>query len=97
MNDKSKVDSISSEFKIAFDFHTKNERDKAERSYKNILKIDPNHFDTLRHLGILYQDKEMYDKAEKYYLKAYKINSNHFSIYNNLGTIKFLQFKLISR
>ena len=51
MNDKSKVDSISSEFKIAFDFHTKNERDKAERSYKNILKIDPNHFDTLRHLG----------------------------------------------
>ena len=54
MNDKSKVDSISSEFKIAFDFHTKNERDKAERSYKNILKIDPNHFDTLRHLGILY-------------------------------------------
>ena len=94
MNDKSKVDSISSEFKIAFDFHTKNERDKAERSYKNILKIDPNHFDTLRHLGILYQDKEMYDKAEKYYLKAYKINSNHFSIYNNLGTIKFLQFKL---
>ena len=94
MNYDNKIKDNTSEFKIAFDFHTNGERDKAERIYKNILKKDSNHFDTLRHLGILYQDKEMFDKAENYYLKAYKINSNHFSIYNNLGTIKFIQFKL---
>jgi len=94
MNYENKIKDITSEFKIAIDCHKNGERDKAERLYKNVLKKDPNHFDTLRHLGILYQDKEMFDKAEKYYLKAYKINSNHFSIYNNLGTIKFLQFKL---
>ena len=94
MNNRNKINDVTAEFKIAFDYHTKGEKDNAEKIYKNIIKSIPDHFDTLRHLGILYQDKEMYEKAEKYYLKAYKVNSNHFSIFNNLGTIKFLQFKL---
>ena len=85
---------IDIEFKKAFDFHLNKNLNKAEISYKNILKINPLHFDTLRHLGILYQDKQMFEIAEKYYLKAFKVNSSHFSIYNNLGTIKFLQFEM---
>ncbi len=94
MNNKKEISDITSKFKIAFKYHTNDERDNAEKAYRDILKENPSHFDTLRHLGILYQDKEMYEKAEKYYLKAYNVNSNHFSIFNNLGTIKFLQFKL---
>ena len=82
------------EFKKAFELHLQKNFTKAEAIYKNILKKHPSHFDALRHLGILYQDKQMFDAAEKYYLKAYKSNSTHFSIYNNLGTIKFLQFKM---
>ena len=84
---------LTNDFKIAFNHHLAGRREKAESGYKAILKNNPNDFDTLRHLGILYQDKKMYEMAEKYYLKAFKINSSHFSIYNNLGTIKFLQFK----
>ena len=85
---------IDVEFQKAFDFHLNGNLTKAEQLYKNILKKLPSHFETLRHLGILYQDLHKYGAAEKYYLKAYKINSEHFSIYNNLGTIKFLQFKM---
>ena len=84
---------LLNDFKIAFNHHKEGRRDKAENSYKSILKKNPYDFDTLRHLGILYQDLKMYEMAEKYYLKAFKANSTHFSIYNNLGTIKFLQFK----
>ncbi len=85
---------LSTEFKRAFDLHLKGNLNKAEQIYKSILKTMPSHFDTLRHLGILYQDQQRFEIAEKYYLKAYKVNSEHFSIYNNLGTIKFLQFKM---
>tara|TARA_B110000858_G_C17787731_1_gene468107 strand:+ start:2 stop:1690 length:1689 start_codon:yes stop_codon:yes gene_type:complete len=85
---------IISEFQNAFDLHSKGDLNKAEHLYKKILKKNPRHFDTLRHLGILYQDRQMFENAEKFYLKAYKINSDHFSIYNNLGTIKFLQFQM---
>lgn len=85
---------LNAEFQKAFDFHLKGNLEKAEQLYKNILKKLPSHFDTLRHLGILYQDQQRFEIAEKFYLKAYKINSEHFSIYNNLGTIKFLQFKM---
>ncbi|MDA9864728.1 sulfotransferase [Pelagibacterales bacterium] len=85
---------IISDFQVAFDFHSKGDLDRAEVLYKKILKKKLVHYDTLRHLGILYQDRQMFELAEKYYMKAYKANSNHFSIYNNLGTIKFLQFKM---
>ena len=85
---------IDIEFQKAFSFHLSKNLVKAEALYKNILKKCPLHFDTLRHLGILYQDKQMFEIAERYYLKAYKVNSSHFSIYNNLGTIKFLQFEM---
>ncbi len=85
---------LNAEFQKAFDFHLKGNLGKAEQLYKNILKKLPSHFDTLRHLGILYQDQQRFEIAERFYLKAYKINSEHFSIYNNLGTIKFLQFKM---
>ena len=85
---------LTNVFKVAFNYHLEGKRDKAEVGYKSILKNNPNDFDTLRHLGILYQDKKMYEMAEKYYLKAFKVNSSHFAIHNNLGTIKFLQFKM---
>ena len=85
---------IEFEFQKAFNFHLKGNLDKAQTLYKHILKNSPSHFDTLRHLGILYQDQQMFEMAEKYYLKAFKINPEHFTIYNNLGSIKFLQFKM---
>ena len=85
---------VNKEFNKAFEFHLQGNLDKAQELYKKILKEVPSHFEALRHLGILYQDRQMYDAAEKFFMKAYAVNSNHFSIYNNLGTIKFLQFEM---
>lgn len=85
---------IQLEFQEAFNNHLEGNFDKAQTLYKSILKYVPDHFDTLRHLGILYQDRHMFEMAEKYYLKAYRANAKHCSIYNNLGSIKFLQFKM---
>ena len=87
-------ENLKAEFEKAFKYHVNGNLDKAEKLYKSILKQAPSHFDTLRHLGISYQDRQMFEIAERYYLKAYKINPKHFSILNNLGTIKFLQFKM---
>ena len=77
----------------AYNFHSKGQLDKAERMYKEIIKIYPNHFDALRHLGILYQDRRELDIAHKFFLKAYKILPKNPSIYNNLGSINFQKFK----
>ena len=85
---------LITEFDTAFKQHSAGELEKAELNYKKILKKYPSHFDTLRHLGILYQDKKMYILAERFFSKAFNINSNEASIYNNLGTIKFLQYKM---
>ena len=85
---------LKSEFQKAFEYHINGNLDRAQKLYKSLLKKAPSHFDTLRHLGISYQDRQMYEIAERYYIKAYKINPKHFSILNNLGTIKFLQFKM---
>jgi len=85
---------ILSEFSIAFKYHSNSDLPKAEIIYKKILKKHPQHFETIRHLGILYQDRGLYEMAEKNFLKAYNINSNDPSVLNNLGTIKFLQFKM---
>ena len=66
---------LNSEFQIAYDHHSKRSFNKAEILYKKILKKLPNHYDTLRHLGILHQDQQMFDIAERYYQRAYKTNS----------------------
>ena len=85
---------LEAEFQKAFEQHVKGNLERAQALYKNILKKVPLHFDSLRHLGISYQDRQMFEIAERYFLKAYKIDPSHFSILNNLGTIKFLQFKM---
>ncbi len=85
---------LEADFQKAFNYHVNGNLNRAQTIYKEILKKSPSHFDTLRHLGISYQDRQMFEIAERYYLKAYKVNPKHFSILNNLGTIKFLQFKM---
>lgn len=81
-------------FNEGFACHKNGELDKAEIFYEKVLKVMPNHFETLRHLGIVYQDRHLLDQALNYFLKAQKIEPNHFAIYNNLGSLKFQQVKL---
>lgn len=90
---------VNNNFQIAFNYHNSGDLGKAEVLYKRILIQNPNHFDTLRHLGILYQDlaaidKTMLEKAEKFFYKANKVIPDHFAVFNNMGSVRFQQFKL---
>ncbi len=71
----------------AIQFHSNKKYDEAFNLYIDLNKKDPNNYDVLRHLGILFQDQGDNEKAYEYFLKSVKINSNGFEALNNLGTI----------
>ena len=48
---------LEAEFQKAFKQHVNGNLERAQVLYKNILKKVPSHFDSLRHLGISYQDR----------------------------------------
>ena len=43
----------------AIDLHSKKQFKEAEKIYKKLNDSDPNNYDVLRHLGILYQDQNI--------------------------------------
>ena len=90
---KSKPVDINNEFIPAYNLHKSGNLDKAEILYENLLRKYPKHFDTLRHLGILNQDRHLLNKALNFFLKAKNVNPNSHEIYNNLGSIMFQKYK----
>ena len=90
---KSKPVDINNEFIPAYNLHKNGNLDEAEILYENLLRKYPKHFDTLRHLGILNQDRHLLNKALNFFLKAKNVNPNSHEIYNNLGSIMFQKYK----
>ena len=90
---KSKPEDIYNEFIPAFNLQKNGDLDNAEILYQNLLKKYPKHFDTLRHLGILNQDRHLLDKALDFFLKARNVNPQSHEIYNNIGSIMFQKYK----
>ena len=58
---------------LAYENHIKNNLDLAESLYNKILKIDPNHIDSIFLLGTLYLQKKNLDKAMKLFEEVIKI------------------------
>ena len=58
---------------------------EAQVIYKQILKSQPDHFDALQLLGVLFAQIKKYPEAIKYLSKALKINPNHAGSYSNRG------------
>lgn len=50
------------------------------------LKVDPNNFDTLVHLGNLYYDHQVYPDAIEYYGRALAIRPDEVNVRTDLGT-----------
>ncbi len=71
----------------AIKLHTQKKYLSAEKIYKDLFNNNPNNYDVLRHLGILYQDLGKFEEAFKFFTKALKIRPNGFEVLNNLGTI----------
>ena len=90
---KSKPADIHNEFIPAFNLHKSGNLDAAEILYENLLIKYPKHFDTLRHLGIINQDRHLLNKALNFFLRAKNVNPQSHEIYNNLGSIMFQQYK----
>ena len=57
----------------------------AQTIYEHILTINPNHFDALQLLGVLFAQVKKYSQAVKFLSKAIKINPNHARSFSNLG------------
>lgn len=83
------------EFSKAFNLHKNGKVHEAKSIYIKILNKNPNHFDTLRHLGIANQDLYLLDDALVCFRNAQKINPANSQIYNNLGSIMFQTYRLI--
>ena len=71
----------------AIDFHSKKQFNEAEKIYRKLNISDPNNYDVLRHLGILYQDQNKYEEAYNFYLKAVDTKPNGYEAISNLGTV----------
>ena len=83
------------EFLRAYSDHENGKLEEARLAYKKILINHPNHFDTLRHLGIVYQSLYDLDKAQFFFKAAQKINPLSCEIFNNLGSVMFGNYKLM--
>tara|TARA_B110000483_G_scaffold218201_1_gene271306 strand:+ start:5017 stop:6738 length:1722 start_codon:yes stop_codon:yes gene_type:complete len=88
-----KASDLINEFIPAFNLHKSGDLDKAEILYHKILAKNPLHFDALRHLGILNQDRHLLDQALAFFIQAMKVNPKSHEIYNNIGSIMFQQYR----
>ena len=79
--------SLKKIFDSALQNHKTNNFQAAEKLYKKILKINPNHLDSIFLLGSLFLQIKNFDKAKQLLQKTIEINPNHENGYYNLGII----------
>ncbi len=84
MNNKKNL-TTKETFTLAVQNHQKNNLQVAEKLYKETLKTNPNHIETIFLLGSLSAQTNNFDKAKKFFQKAIQINPNHVNAHNNLG------------
>ena len=85
-----KKNNIQSKLIEAINFHSNKHFEKAERIYKKLNELNPDNYDVLRHLGILYQDLGRLEEAYNFFQEAIKVKPDGFEALNNLGTIHVL-------
>ena len=60
---------------------------EAQVIYEQVLLIQPNHFDALQLLGVLFAQVKKYPQAVEFLSKALEINPNHAGAYSNRGNV----------
>ena len=68
---------IEKNFNLALENHQKNNLQIAERIYKKILKINPNHFQSICFLGTLSIQTKNFERAKQLFYKAIEIQPNN--------------------
>ena len=85
--DNNQVQRIKELFNLAVKNHTSNNIEEAQKLYKEVLKINPNHSNALNNLGIISYNLGDNRKAVNYYQKAITSDQNNSNAYNNLGVV----------
>lgn len=71
----------------AIKLHQKGLLNNAQEQYEDIIKFEPNNFQALHLLGVIFFQKKKYLKSIKLINKSININPYNFSAYNNLGNV----------
>ena len=86
MNEKKNL-TTEETFALAVQNHQKNNLQVARNLYKKILKINPDHFESIFYLGSLSLQTKNFDQAKPLLQKAIKIQPNFARAHNNLGMV----------
>ena len=78
---------IEKTFDLAVQNQKKNNFQVAENLYKEVLKINPNHFESIFLLGTLSIQIKNFDRAIQLLNQAILIQPNHAQSHNNLGVV----------
>jgi len=81
------VTTIKDIFASAYENHQKNKLKIAKGLYEEVLKIDPNHFESIFLLGTLCAQSKSFEEARQLLYKATQINPNFADAHNNLGNV----------
>ena len=81
------MDTIEKIFNLAIKNHQEDKTDIALELYNQILKINPNHSQTLNNIAVIFTNSKDYQKAISSYEKAIEINPNFADAHYNLGVI----------
>ena len=87
MNKKKKL-TTKETFDIAVQNHQKNNLQVAENLYREILKTNPDHFESIFGLGTLLGQTKRFDLAKPLLQKAIQIQPNYATAHSNLGNIQ---------
>jgi len=84
---KNKKLTIEEKFHFAVQNHKKNNLQTAENYYNEVLKINPNHFESNYLLGGLLAQTKRFNLAKSLFQKSIKINPNSADAHYNLGVV----------
>jgi len=76
-------------FALAVQNQQKNNLQVAENLYKEVLKTNPNHFESIFFLGTLSLQIKNFNRAIQFLNQAIQIQPNHVDSHNNLGAVFF--------
>ena len=82
---KSTPNSIGIEFQSALALHQGGQLAEAQVLYEKILRKQPNHFDALHLLGVIFYQTRQLERAVELIGSAIKINPNNAASYSNRG------------
>ena len=82
-----KAENIKETLELAIQNHKENNFEIAEKLYKKILNIDPDHFKSIHLLGTLSAQIKNFDQAKKFLEKAIKIKNDYSETHYNLGNV----------